>query len=93
MKVSVLLSLFICIDFSSYVRTIVSFNLLLIYCCNEISCTNVSLNIANVNDRILVFNWCLIYSFFPVLGTTGITEAYEFRDSRYAYIFFTIVAL
>ncbi|MFI5405616.1 MAG: hypothetical protein ACHQ1D_03790 [Nitrososphaerales archaeon] len=27
-----------------------------LYCCNEISSRNVSLNIANVNYRILVFN-------------------------------------
>ena len=33
------------------------FNLLLIYC------TNVSLNIANLNDRILVFSQCLAFSF------------------------------
>ena len=48
------------------------------------------LNINN-SDRILVFNWCLIYSFFPVLSTTDITEAYQVWDSSYAYIFFTVV--
>ena len=50
-------------------------------------------NIAILNDRILGFNQCLTVSFFPVLSTNVITEAYEVGDSRYAYIFFTIVAL
>ena len=67
---------------------IISFN----YCCEEISSRNVSPNIANVNERILVFNECSIYSFLPVLSTIDITEAYEVGDSCYAYIFFTVVA-
>jgi hypothetical protein len=76
----------------SYVRTFNLF-LILIYCCNEISCRNVSLNIANVNVRILVFNYSLRVFFFPVLGTSDITEAYEVGDRRHAYMFFTVVAL
>jgi hypothetical protein len=31
--------------------------------------------------------------FFPVLGTSDITEAYEVGDRRHTYMFFTVVAL
>ena len=41
----------------------------------------------------LVFNYALGVFFFPVLGTSDITEAYEVGDRRYAYMFFTVVAL
>ena len=45
-----------------------------------------------LNDFILVFNYSLRVFFFPVLGTSDITEAYEVGDRRHAYIFFTVVA-
>jgi hypothetical protein len=46
-----------------------------------------------LNDFILVFNHALRVFFFPVLGTSDITEAYEVGDRRHAYMFFTVVAL
>jgi hypothetical protein len=45
------------------------------------------------SDFILVFNYSSRVLFFPVLGTSDITEAYEVGDRRHAYMFFTVVAL
>ena len=48
------------------------------------------INITNLNERILVFNQCSIYSFLPVLSTIGITEAYEVGgQSLCLYIFYS----
>ena len=41
---------------------------------------------------LIAYQLILDFSFFPVLSTTDITEAYEVGNSRYAYTFFTVVA-